>query len=276
MKNYTFLSCKKEQTNGVSYIGTNGTLILKMTDRLASIIKQLNNTYTETFPKAPLLRLGLIIKERNGASGFWSVAESPTKGPIFIIEIDPSIIENEEIIAHELAHPIIRLLGVPTGKSVGNIDKSIGNEFTSTSHHPFIFDLLDSAGYADEQRVGYISYAQQELEKLEHADFSSSTYTAPPGQTWLAFWYFNFYLLAREKYNAIYEIHKHKAPDVAQKMDLTIKSWLAATKNKGFLKQSAPVQGIRSFQSHLINSLDLEGRVNQQSLQSWEKWLFNK
>lgn len=116
MKNYTFLSCKKEQTNGVSYIGTNGTLILKMTDRLASIIKQLNNTYTETFPKAPLLRLGLIIKERNGASGFWSVAESPTKGPIFIIEIDPSIIENEEIIAHELAHPIIRLLGVLQGK----------------------------------------------------------------------------------------------------------------------------------------------------------------
>lgn len=276
MKEYTFLSCYKEQVDGSSYIFIDNTRSFQMTNRLAHIIDRLHITYAETFPKAPILRLGVIVAPRNGASGSWTIAKSSTEGPIFVIELDPIVEGREDILAHELAHPILRLLGVPSGQSVGEIDSSIGNEFTSTSHHPFIFDLLDSAGYGDEQREGFIESAKQELEKLAVTDFSAPTFTGPPGQTWLALWYFNFYLMARDKYDAIYEIHKRRAPGVAEKMDLVIKSWLAATKNTGILKKKAPVQVIRSFQSHLFNSLDLEGRVNRQSLQEWSAWLFQQ
>lgn len=246
-----------------------------MSERLTPVLERFKRTYAEAFPKAPALRICVIVEPRNGASGYWTVAE-PGVGPIFVMELDPAIDGNEEIIAHELSHPIIRLQGVPTGSSLAPIDLRIGDEFTSTSHHPFIFDFLDQVGYGDEQRAGFAKSANEELKKLETVDFSSPSYTAPPGQTWLALWYFNFYLLARHGYEALYSIHKLKAPPIAEKMDLVRESWMAATRNKGIIKRSASAQCVRSFQSHLFNRLDLSGRVGLQSFSEWRAWLFRQ
>lgn len=276
MREYTFQTCHKEQRNGASYLFPAAPRSYQMTHRLGSIIERLRRTYSDAFPKVAPFRLCVIVEPRNGASGYWSAAENSTTGPLFVVEIDTALDGNEEILAHELAHPIMRLLGVPTGQSVGQIDKRIGDEFTSTSHHPFIFDLLDSAGYGDDQRATFLTSAEDEIEKLRHADLSTPTYTAPPGQTWLALWYFNFYLLARERYDVIYSLHKQKAPGVAEKMDFVRDCWMAATRNKGVIKRSAPTECIRSFQSHLFNRLALEGRVAFQSRHDWAAWLFRR
>ena len=79
---------------------------------------------------------------------------------IFVIEIDPELVEAEHIFAHELMHPVLRLLGVPTGKSLGAIDRSIGDEFTSAAHHPFVFDALDQYGYLSEHQEDYVICAR--------------------------------------------------------------------------------------------------------------------
>lgn len=275
MIDYTFLCCYKKPHGGSSYLHTEGTRSYRLTRRLEPILKQLKRTYSDVFPKAPELRLGVIVEPRNGASGYWTVAESLTVGPIFVIEIDPALDGKEEILAHELAHPIMKLLGVPSTQSVGEIDSRIGDELSSTSQHPFVFDLLDQTGYGDEQRKFYECRADAELDKLKHADFSSPTYTGQPGQTWLALWYFNFYILAQERYDAIYSTHKQNASGIADKMDLVRLSWMAATKGKGVMKRRAQATCIRSFQSNLMSRLDLHSRVGRQSMQEWTAWLFN-
>lgn len=220
------------------------------------------------------MRVGILIEPRNGASGYWSVAESSTTGPTFLVEMDSALDGDEAMLAHELVHPIIRLLGIPTGQSLGQIDKRIGDEFTSTSHHPYVFDVLDEAGYGNDQRASYAASADAEFAKLSQADWSSPTYTNAPGQTWLVMWYFNFYLLAREQYSAIYERHKQAAPAIAEKMEIVRDAWMTATRNRGVLKRKTRTNGIRAFQSHLFNKLDLHGRVELQSLQNWATWLF--
>ncbi len=262
------------QRSNASYLLVGERRTYKFSARLGKVLSMLRRTYAEAFPSAPPVRIGLIVEPRNGASGYWSVAESSTRGPIFVVDVDSALDGDEATLAHELLHPVIRLQGVPTGQSLGQIDKRIGDEFTSTSHHPYIFDALDEAGCSDEQRASYTTSAEKELAKLSQADWSSPTYTDPPGQTWLALWYFNFYLLARLQYNAIYERHEQAAPGVAGKMDLVRDAWMAATRNRGILKHSAGTKPIRAFQSHLFNRLDLEGRVELQSFQNWAAWLF--
>ncbi len=119
MREYTFLSCHEQQQNNASYVIPGPPRSYQMTRRLAPILEKLKNTYSETFPTEAPMRIGLIVKPRNGASGYWSVAESADVGPIFVVELDDAIDGNECVFAHELAHPIIRLLGVPTGQSRG-------------------------------------------------------------------------------------------------------------------------------------------------------------
>jgi hypothetical protein len=276
VRDYSFWICSKVQRGNASHLLVGNKKTYRFSARLGKVFSMLRGAYAETFPSAPPMRIGLIVEPRNGASGLWSVAESSTTGPTFVVEVDPALEGDEATLAHELLHPIIRLQGVPTGQSLGPIDKRIGDEFTSTSHHPYIFDALDEIGYGDEQRVSYTTSAANALSKLSGVDRSSPTYTNPPGQTWLALWYFNFYLLARSQYDTIYERHKQESPGVAQKMDLVRDAWMAATKNKGVLKRSAETTPIRAFQSHLFNLLDLGGRVELQSLQNWAAWLFQE
>lgn len=274
MRDYSFWSCSKVQRGNAWHLVVGSKNTYTLSARLQKVLSMLRGTYAETFPSAPPMRIGVIVEHRNGASGLWSVAESSTIGPTFVVEVDPSLDGDEPTLAHELLHPVLRLQGVPTGQSLGPIDKRIGDEFTSTSHHPYIFDALDEFGYGDEQRASYTSSAENALTKLSEADWSSLTYTNPPGQTWLALWYFNFYLLARPQYDGIYERHKQMAPGVAEKMDLVRETWMAATTNRGVLKRSAGITPIRAFQSHLLKRLDLGGRVELQSLQNWAAWLF--
>ncbi|MBS1211932.1 MAG: hypothetical protein H6R26_548, partial [Proteobacteria bacterium] len=182
---YTFLRCRKEERDGSAYLFAGSPYSYRMSHRLAPILDRLKLTYEEAFPEAPMLRIGVIAEPRNGAAGNWSVAESSTMGPIFVIEVDPELDGNELVFAHELAHPILRLLGVPTALSIGFVDKRIGDEFTSASHHPFIFDLLEQGGYGDEQRAFSLESADTELYKLSKADFSSLSYTEELYQIWL-------------------------------------------------------------------------------------------
>jgi hypothetical protein len=272
---YSFLSGHKEQHNGASYVFPGNPRTYRMSERLNLVLNRFYRAYADAFPNALSPRICVIVEARNGASGYWTAAQ-PGTGPVFVIELDPTIDGNEEIFAHELSHPIIRLLGVPTGQSIGSIDSRIGDEFTSTSHHPFVFDFLDQVGYADEQRVGYTKSALEELDKLAHADFASPTYTAPPGQTWLALWYFNFYLLDRQNYETIYSIQKQKAPSVAHMMEVVRESWMVATRNKGVIKGNDASRCVRSFQSNLRNRLDLAERVSLQSFTDWRAWLFQQ
>jgi hypothetical protein len=220
------------------------------------------------------MRLGLLLTLRNGASGYWSVAASDSVGPTFVIECDPDIASDEAVLAHEVAHPIVRLMGVPTGISLGQIDARVGDEFTSTSHHPFVFSLLDEAGYGAEQTEQYRASAEQELRKLSAAEFASPTYQQPPGQIWLALWYFNFFILAREQYDAIRLLHLERASGVAAMMDVVTSSWLDATRGTGILKRSAGTTPIKAFQSHLHAKLSLTGRVGLKSREQWIHWLF--
>lgn len=270
---FTYFECTKGQDGGSSMVYLGPQRSRNVSPRFAPVLREFHGSYLRAFPGAVPARIGLIVEPRNGASGSWTVAE-PKLGPIFVIEIDPELVEAEHIFAHELMHPVLRLRGVPIGKSLGAIDRSIGDEFTSTAHHPFVFDALDQYGYLSEHQEDYVICARSELEKLKNADFSSVWFTESPGQTWMAFWYFNFYLLARPEYEAIYALHSTRAPSIAQKMDLVRQSWLSATKGRGVIKRNASSQCIRAFQSNLMKTLDLEGRIALQSLSAWGDWLF--
>lgn len=274
MRHYTFLECEKKPRGEATYLVVGAPKRYQFSDRLGPLLSRLRKTYSEVFPDAPAMRLGIVVEERNGASGCWSIAQSALVGPTFVIETDPQLESTEAIFAHELVHPLVRLLGVPTATSIAAIDPRIGDEFTSTAHHPYVFDLLEALGYQSEQREQYIMSARGEMAKLASADWASATYTAPPGQTWLALWYFNFYLLARQEYDALYELHGQHAPGVTDKMNAVRDSWMSATRNTGTLKRSAGVRQIRAFQSELHRRLDLEGRVAYQPLDSWGRWLF--
>lgn len=276
MMEYTFLSCHKEEHNGSAYLFADTPRSYRMTSRLALILDQLELAYREAFPEAPALRIGVIVEPRNGATGNWSVAKSATEGPIFVIEVDPALDGNELVFAHELAHPILRLLGVPTGRSIEFIDKRIGDQFTSASHHPFIFDLLEQCGYGDEQRAFFLESAETELRKLSSADFSALTYTGQIYQTWLALWYFDLYLLVTDSYEMIYSTHKKNAPEIADKMDYVLESWMLATGNEGIMERRAPVASIREFQFNLLSRLELADYIELQCLDEWKMWLFNR
>jgi len=276
MREYSFLSCRKEQHDDGFRVVPIGRRTYRLTHRLAAVLERFSRTCAEAFPKTPAARVGVIVESRNGGSGYWQAMDDTETGPMFVIELDFSVDGNEAILAHEMAHPILRCMGVPSGFSLGDIDGRIGDEFTSTCHHPFVFDYLDQVGYRDEQRAIYMETAKEELRKLQTADFGSVTYMAPPGQVWLALWYFNFYILARSEYDAIRTIHMKCAPAIAKNMDLVLDSWMLATKKTGSIKRTASAQVIRAFQSHMMRMLDLDGRVGLESLDQWRSWLLQR
>jgi hypothetical protein len=274
MREYSFLMCRKSAAAGGERLIIGEPTSFQFTRRLGRILSRLRKAYSETFPGAPELRLGIVPEPHNGASGRWSQADLPFFGPTFVVEFEPSLADNEALFAHEFVHPMIRCLGVPTGQSIGPIDERIGDEFTSTAHHPFVFDVLDEAGYGDDQRMQYRESARTEVAKLARADLTAITYTEPPGQTWLALWYFNFYLLAREEYESLYATHARSSRGVADRMDEVVASWMVATKSKGALKPNAQLQQTRVFQSEVFRRLDLQGRVSLESPEARNQFLF--
>jgi hypothetical protein len=243
--------------------------------RFARPVAALNQAYVRAFGNAPRYRLGLVETEGyNGASGFWARGIGSGESPIFLIEcavgasVQP---EFEQMLAHEFAHPIIRLRGIPTAISFGQIDSRIGDEFTSTSHHPYVFQLQREWGYErDEPGAVYERAARGELEKLLAADLASPTYTGSPGQTWLALWYFNFSLMAPARYAELLAFHLERVPAIAEKMIRVVDCWEQAVVAGG----NNWAWRVRRFQERLMDSLDLHGKVQIQQLADWRAWLF--
>lgn len=240
-----------------------------------AIAGELCGAYSKAFPGMPALRFGLTIEPRNGASGYWTVSPAPDAGPFFVIEIDPALTTDQtrfdRLVAHEMAHPIIRLRGVPSAIANPPNDQRVADEFTSTIHHPHVFMMLDKAGYGDGQRADSVAAAKAELDKLCAEDLNSPNYTGVPGQLWRGLWYFNFSLLAPDEYASIRAFHAQGAPGVFERMKQVERCWKEARQSAS---AAQPLARTHVFRRTLWKAFGFDGYVRSQDPQEFAQWLF--
>lgn len=161
----------------------------------------------------------------------------------------------EAIIAHEIAHPIVQLHGHDL---VFMKNKEIGTGLRSMFDHPYVFYLLKSAGYDQEQRLlmekmgadMIFDYENSELpDELNDRDLRDL-------HVFAAVSVFQVYLLAPNEYSQIMAAAQRTYPYVASVLEILEKCWRRARR-----KQRGYAGRTRVFQKLAIQELDLENRV---------------
>jgi hypothetical protein len=264
-----------KDVDGHQYVFPVGETTLRMSSHLQPIVDKLYTSYSKAFPDRPPVNICLSIEKWNGGNGSWTVARSDIEGPLFFVRISDELSaeEFEVILAHELSHPIVRLVTGRGAKSIPPVDQRFANELSSTSQHPFVFDILDQNGYGEAQRSLSERYVAIEIDRLRNKKHKDGLYNQIPQQVWSALWYFNFYLLAPEGYEQIKAFHRERNPGMYNKMMIVEDQW---KKLKKYRDVGDYIGLSVEFSDLLHKNLDLQGRVRFTSKAEWESFLFGK
>lgn len=272
-KDYTFLKCNSLKTEKGDRVFPSGEETIRISTRMELVLNQLSSAYSSAFPGRPPMELCISIEEWNGASGSWTVSRSLENGPLFFVRISDKLppTELEVTLAHEIFHPIVRLLTGIGAESIPPVVRMFGDELMSTAAHPFVFHMLSAAGYIEEEKLQYKRAARNELERLKRRDFKPGAYNFAPQQTWSALWYFNFFQLAPVEYQAIKKFHRKHFPPMVEKMEIIEREF---AKLKKYVRAGNYEEFTAQFLKQIHRRLNLDGRVRLKEKKEWEAFLF--
>lgn len=273
MKKYTFCSFNEIKTDRGNQLFPGENIEYEFSDRLSLILDNFYSKYKKSFPDKGTPKICLKFQEWHGASGEWAGSGNLYEPPIFTIRISDTYdnyLLAEATLAHEIAHAIIRIEGVPGSKAIPPRDLMISNQYNSLIDHPYVYHILRKAGYDDEQKINARSIIAQELKRLEVEDFKGINFTTTAGNIYLASWYFDFYHLAPKEYAQLKLLTKGKVKGIYEKLIIIEECWRES-------KLSIKTDYFRrtlQFQSCTFQKLGLEGNIKLTTFDEWQIFLF--
>ncbi len=234
--------------------------------RLAVLLNRLRLESVRALPGAEPLKIFVQRRESHGASCVWG-HDYPRRAPLVLFSIGPTSSSDhlEHLLAHEIAHGIVCASGISGVVSLRNLSNEVADEINSTAQHPWVFSLLDQAGYRDEQRLEYGANAVQELSRLQSMSTAEAGIRdgAIEHQIWSAVWTFNFHLLCPNDYRSIRKTIEDRLPSTFALLTRVETAWKNAGTQRDWMART------QRFHSLLIDRLRIGNYFRLGDREAW-------